>query len=247
MTAHHVAHQGEQVEVDVCDGCGSVFLDYFDGEPGAVARSLETAGRFKPGVAVSPTKGCPECRADLVLTPYLDEGGPDIYRCGRCGGAFLLPVQLGAIADYRPAKKDRRGKLEQLVDAVVDSFFEAPGLTHERRDTSCGDSRERTLRHADARRRAIAIETVFDTTNRRGPTRKARCPGWGTDLISRHCGFLTRTCFQFQSGTSSPTRESASLRDAPNSPAKSCAASRRSPTRKRCRWFESSPITASDL
>jgi Zn-finger nucleic acid-binding protein len=127
MTVHHVAHQGEQVEVDVCDGCGSVFLDYFDGEPGAVARSLEEAGRFRPSVAGAPVKGCPDCRVDLTLTPYLEAGGPEIYRCGGCGGAFLLPVQLGAIADYRTASKKKRSRLELLMDAVLDLFSKRKG------------------------------------------------------------------------------------------------------------------------
>jgi len=127
MSVHHVAHQGDQVEVDFCDSCGSVFLDYFDGEPGAVARSIEDAGRFKPGVARSPVKGCPECRIDLTITPYLEEGGPEIYRCGGCGGAFLLPVQLGAIADYRQTPKGKRGKLQQLIDQVIDLFSTKKG------------------------------------------------------------------------------------------------------------------------
>lgn len=107
MNVHHVTHQGQQIQVDQCEGCGSIFLDYFDGEPGAVARSIETAGRFRPQPA-GPATSCPACNVPLTLTPYLDDGGPEIFRCGECAGAFILPVQLTALADHElPPQSER--------------------------------------------------------------------------------------------------------------------------------------------
>jgi Zn-finger nucleic acid-binding protein len=117
MDAFHIELRGgDAAEVDQCPGCASVFLDYFDGEPAELAREIERAGRHRPGVASAPHL-CPVCRVPLVLSPYL-EVGPEIYRCGTCGGAFLTPVQLGFIADFRPttAAKKKSLRLLDLLD-----------------------------------------------------------------------------------------------------------------------------------
>ena len=120
MAVHHVAHQGQRIQIDQCEGCGSIFLDYFDGEPGAVARSIEKAGQFRPRVAGS-AKNCPECHVPLALTPYLEEGGPEIFRCGECGGAFILPVQLTALADHElPPPALKQHPTVELFETVMD-------------------------------------------------------------------------------------------------------------------------------
>ena len=94
---------GQQpVLVDACDRCGSVFLEYFDGEPGALARALAATGDAPPeGVATSgdrPT--CPDCELPLELRRYLDQG-PFVHRCGACLAVFATPLQLRALADHR--------------------------------------------------------------------------------------------------------------------------------------------------
>jgi Zn-finger nucleic acid-binding protein len=119
MDSFHVAlSSGGAADVDRCSTCGSVFLDYFDGEPAEVAREVERAGIHRPGVAPA-AELCPACRIPLRLVAYLDEG-PEIYRCGGCGGAFLTPVQLGMVADFRPrAPAEKKPRLLELLDRLL--------------------------------------------------------------------------------------------------------------------------------
>jgi Zn-finger nucleic acid-binding protein len=103
----------ESAAVEQCPRCGSLFFDYFDGDPGALGRAIEEAGHFVARVATAG-ESCPACRVPLELMPYLDEG-PEIYRCGACGGSFLTPAQLGAVADYSIPVAKRKSRLAALV------------------------------------------------------------------------------------------------------------------------------------
>lgn len=105
-----------KAEVDRCPSCGSIFLDYFDGEPGAVARAIERAGHAKPGLAPAGVS-CPACREPLAPLPYL-ANGPEVLRCGGCGGCFLTPAQLGAVADFRVDRERPTSGIAALVAKV---------------------------------------------------------------------------------------------------------------------------------
>ena len=89
----------ESAEVDLCPRCGGVFLDFFDGEPGDLARGVITC--YPPSedaVEISGELTCPDCQAAMTPHQYLDRG-PGIGRCDACLAAFATPAQLQRLAD----------------------------------------------------------------------------------------------------------------------------------------------------
>jgi hypothetical protein len=87
--------------VDVCDRCGGVFLDFFDGEPALLSREITLHLErfqmpFKPGSA--PLR-CPDCERSMDVHPYLNDG-PNIARCNRCLAMFATPEQIRALATF---------------------------------------------------------------------------------------------------------------------------------------------------
>lgn len=110
---------GQQaVLVDVCDRCGCVFLEYFDGEPGALARAL-IHGPEEPadGLAVAERLLCPDCELPFELRRYLEEG-PHLHRCGACLAVFATPSQLRELADHRVPEPPEPTLLTRLLSLV---------------------------------------------------------------------------------------------------------------------------------
>lgn len=94
-------------EVDICDACGGLWIDWFDGEVQTLAIEAEAArmerGAPPPGMLprrAQPTGGasaCPRCmRAlaqELFQFPDVTEGelvtGVELLRCSECAGSFV--------------------------------------------------------------------------------------------------------------------------------------------------------------
>ncbi len=94
-------------DVDVCDACGGMWVDWFDGELHAIAVETEAArverGTPLPPPALEPSgsngavKRCPRCSQLLGAELYRfadakdDElvSGVELYRCSDCAGAFV--------------------------------------------------------------------------------------------------------------------------------------------------------------
>ena len=85
-------------EIDVCDECGGVWLDWFDGEPHAVAAEVEERRRGTPIPPMTArVRRCPRCTRtlDADVLPWLDaregelDAGVEVFRCGECAGIFL--------------------------------------------------------------------------------------------------------------------------------------------------------------
>jgi Zn-finger nucleic acid-binding protein len=92
-------------EVDVCDACGGVWVDWFDGEVHALAVEVEAAridrGIPPPGlVGRTPgggTSTCPRCTRPLALELHRfgDANdrelvtGVELLRCADCVGSFV--------------------------------------------------------------------------------------------------------------------------------------------------------------
>jgi Zn-finger nucleic acid-binding protein len=91
-------------EIDVCDGCEGLWIDWFDGEVHTLAVEAESAraergtpppGMFAPAGAAAPT--CPRCHAALAPELYRfgdasdDElvTGVELFRCPECAGSFI--------------------------------------------------------------------------------------------------------------------------------------------------------------
>jgi len=101
--------------VDRCPLCAGVFVEYFDGDPSAIARRMADAGSLDQ--AMRPLERepiCPDCDQGLVLLPYLDDTKP-LWRCQGCAGAFLTPGMLDHLADYRWSEREPPGLLSRLL------------------------------------------------------------------------------------------------------------------------------------
>ena len=94
---------GETVTVDECSQCRGVFLDYFDGEPTAIAAMLCVS--LEPSNAQLGAVSCTDCNVKMRLQAYL-ETGPDLYRCSACMAAFLTPGQIAALAGFTLPEPD---------------------------------------------------------------------------------------------------------------------------------------------
>jgi hypothetical protein len=117
------AGSDSRAEIDRCTACGGMFLEFFDGEPGAIARGLESRGDVvRAGTRPSEGDGlmCPDCEQPMVLRAYLDQG-PELPRCEGCLALFLTPETREQMArlELAPAEEHREpGWLEQLIDWV---------------------------------------------------------------------------------------------------------------------------------
>lgn len=84
---------------DHCEKCGGIFLDFFDGDPSDVARTLRGALGENPTHAIEGSVDCPDCALPMALELYLDSQIP-LYRCGSCAGAFITAGMFRELAKY---------------------------------------------------------------------------------------------------------------------------------------------------
>lgn len=106
--------------VDICPACAGIWIDWFDGELGAMARG--TARRAAPTSTGEPSAGaaaCPHCRSPLQQERYLDTDA-EILRCTDCAGAFVARASLAALLQVeilagQPAPK---GSLRRLISTL---------------------------------------------------------------------------------------------------------------------------------
>ena len=110
---------GGTTGVDLCDSCGGVFLEFFDGEPVALSRRLLPA--LHPARPEAPSVGneplCPDCRTPMVEQPYLRRG-PSIARCESCMSVFATRAQLQELAGFRIP--DDGGAAPTWADAMAE-------------------------------------------------------------------------------------------------------------------------------
>jgi len=95
---------GESAEVDLCELCGGVFIEFFDGEPSSVALGVQALVHEEP---IAPSRAwperadCPDCSVPMRGMRYMDgEEGPPVFRCGGCMALFVGQGQLGELAAY---------------------------------------------------------------------------------------------------------------------------------------------------
>jgi len=93
--------RGSEGGVDACDVCGGVFLEFFDGEPVAMAR--EVVKRLTDFDSTFRVGGkpllCPDCNRPMDVYPYVDIG-PDLARCHQCMAVFASVAQIRALARF---------------------------------------------------------------------------------------------------------------------------------------------------
>ncbi|MBX3202184.1 MAG: zf-TFIIB domain-containing protein [Labilithrix sp.] len=90
-------------EIDVCDACGGLWVDWFDGDVHTVAAEAEAARAGRAGAAApapAPARGsgaCPRCTHVLQLEMYRFTDaterelipGVELLRCPECAGSFV--------------------------------------------------------------------------------------------------------------------------------------------------------------
>lgn len=116
-------------EVDVCDACEGLWVDWFDGEVGAVAVEAEAARLdrgtpppSRPRASASGPRTCPRCRRALVaeLHRFSDAreseliDGVDLLRCADCAGAFVPRGSAHLLLD-----RAREGGTQSVWEALL--------------------------------------------------------------------------------------------------------------------------------
>jgi Zn-finger nucleic acid-binding protein len=116
-------------ELEVCDACEGLWVDWFDGEVGAVAVEAEAArldrGTPPPSRPSTPTSGsrtCPRCRRALVAEihrfPDAHESelieGVELLRCADCAGAFVPRGSAHLLLD-----RAREAKTQSVWEALL--------------------------------------------------------------------------------------------------------------------------------
>lgn len=107
-------HSTELATVDVCRGCGGLWIEWFDGELSAVARSVSPVRGVGDRNAGPAT--CPACQEPLYHERYGGDGS-DIARCGSCAGAFVPRASYDALVALGPPESEAEvelGVLQQL-------------------------------------------------------------------------------------------------------------------------------------
>ncbi len=111
---------GDGDGVGVCDSCGAALIEFFDGEPTALARELsEHAMKFATSAAFS-SPACPDCEVPMLTTTYLEPDGPSISRCTQCFCIFVTASQVVALGNFEQleALRDSPDWFDRLVAAL---------------------------------------------------------------------------------------------------------------------------------
>lgn len=82
--------------IDVCPGCGGLWVDWFDGDLVDMVRGAPPAEGAPPRQAGG--SACPRCNLPLAAERFLDSGA-EILRCGDCSGAFVPRDAARAITE----------------------------------------------------------------------------------------------------------------------------------------------------
>jgi len=108
--------RAESAAVDVCDQCGGVFLEFFDGEPGSLARGVLEHLEQVSDAGESGTPTCPDCGLPMSSMRYM-KTGPRLARCGNCMGVYVTARQLQPLAEFVPGV--RRTLLQRLRGLII--------------------------------------------------------------------------------------------------------------------------------
>ena len=125
-------------ELEVCDACEGVWVDWFDGDVSTIAVEAEAArldrGTPLPSRPSSPTSGsrtCPRCQHALVPELYRfsdakhDDliGGVELLRCADCAGAFVPRGSAHLLLDR--AREERTQSPWEALLALLRRWFAA--------------------------------------------------------------------------------------------------------------------------
>jgi Zn-finger nucleic acid-binding protein len=122
--------------IDVCDTCGGVWVDWFDGEVHSLAVEAEEARRARgerrsalhAGSLVTGT--CPRCLVPLhaELRAFADASeselvrGVELFRCSECAGCFVPRPSAHLLLDR--ALEPRGGTAWEVLVARLKGMFD---------------------------------------------------------------------------------------------------------------------------
>jgi Zn-finger nucleic acid-binding protein len=110
---------GDDEGVDLCDRCGGTLLDFFDGEPTALAAALVEHVRGFPESAPAAVLTCSECETAMVTAPYM-QTGPSVARCSRCLCIFVAAAELATLGNFQQVEEPPESPtwFERVVEAL---------------------------------------------------------------------------------------------------------------------------------
>lgn len=103
--AEMVARDVEESTIDVCEGCGGVWLDWFDGEATELARQAAPLPPIESAPPPLSRHSCPRCVVALDRESFLGQG-PDVLRCSGCMGLFVPRTSFDDLLAIKPADAD---------------------------------------------------------------------------------------------------------------------------------------------
>ena len=100
MVNYLVQTKKQQISYDICEACGSLWLDKGELDKTAfqVTGSIEYCSDKKVDVPAGPTKTCPRCdRQNLDKVRFIGCGDVALDRCPNCGGFWLDSGELDLV------------------------------------------------------------------------------------------------------------------------------------------------------
>ncbi len=128
-----------EADVDVCPSCQGIWIDWFDGEIGDVARDVLAVTSSSPISApvssmrneVQATGGCPRCHGvQLVVERYalkyqapgekptVQETGAELLRCEHCAGSFVSAVSASMLGKLPPDAGPPPSQSEKVLEPL---------------------------------------------------------------------------------------------------------------------------------
>lgn len=130
-----------EADIDVCPTCSGIWIDWFDGEIGAVARDIRLATQRAP--VPGPTSslrneaiaigGCPRCQGvQLVVERYVlrhqpggpgaktesQETGAELLRCEHCAGSFVSATSADTLARLPPEEQAPPSEAPKVLEPL---------------------------------------------------------------------------------------------------------------------------------
>ena len=119
------AQLSEQAELDWCDSCGGVYVDWMDGSLRELARQGSPISTLPDAEEAALRQGaqCPGC-ADAMQIERRDERSKDAWlRCPSCAGCFV-PRSVWSLlgeSDVHP-KESSEPALTRFLDSIARFF-----------------------------------------------------------------------------------------------------------------------------
>jgi Zn-finger nucleic acid-binding protein len=121
--------EAEEALVDVCPACKGLWIEWFDGELGKVAREMPPMS-FPTAATRTPQNGCPSCKRALYEEVAIQRPYVTVARCGECAGAFVTREAFDVLAahahaDDEPPPDDEERSLYARLAAFLRRVFAA--------------------------------------------------------------------------------------------------------------------------